>query len=144
MVNYPYFSLNDHILCFWKLYKLFTLQNNLQNLLKMSNILQFLKYEFSLKRLFPNFRIVFNNITSTIWTFFSSNFIFCTYLLQNSLMTTAHFIIWYFISVFSIFNGSSVIFVGAQTGIITTFKCKICLRLGSPILSTYSLNVEII
>ena len=48
------------------------------------------------------------------------NVSFCTYLFQNSLTTTAHFIIRYSIYVFSIFIGSYVIFVYIQTGIITT------------------------
>ena len=43
-------------------------------------------------------------------------------LFQNSLMTTAHFRIWYLICVFSIFIGGSVIFVEIQTDIITIFK----------------------
>ena len=57
-------------------------------------------------------------------------------------MTTAHFVIWYSICVFSIFIGSSVILVDIQTGIITTFECYICIRLGGPILSSYSLYFE--
>ena len=50
------------------------------------------------------------------------NEFFLTYLFQNSLTTTAHFIIWCLICVFSIFIGGSVIFVEIQTDIITIFK----------------------
>ena len=44
-----------------------------------------------------------------------------TYFFQNSLITTAHFIIWYLICSLSIFIGSPVILVDIQTGIIMTF-----------------------
>ena len=45
------------------------------------------------------------------------NVFFCTYIFQNSLMTTSHFIIIYLICVFSVFIGSSVILADIQTGI---------------------------
>ena len=70
------------------------------------------------------------------------NVFFRTYLFQNSLMTTAHFIIGYLICLFSIFISSSVTLVDIQTDIMKT-----CLILDMhmsriPNLSNYSLNFE--
>ena len=50
---------------------------------------------------------------------------FSTYLFQNNLMTTPHFILRYLICVFSIFIGSSIILFVIHTGIITsTYNLK--------------------
>ena len=122
MVNCLLFSLNCHILCFPNLYKSFSfLKKYSDNLSKTGNILQFLEWKFSKKRLFLIFRTVFNIILSTLSTFYSFKCIFSYILISEQFMSTSHFSITYLIYLFFIFIGTSVICMDIKTVVIKTF-----------------------
>ena len=120
----PYFSLNCHFYVFRKMYRIIFSRNNTrrfyQKRVTFWNFRNRSSHSNNCFRFLELFLIVNQScsVRLSVWLMF-----FCTFLFQNSLITSVYSIITYLICFFFILFGSSVISVEIQTGIITTFYC---------------------
>ena len=118
----PYFSLNYHILYFQMYFNISLSFKNIRTIYQkrvtFCNFWNRSSHRNDCFLFLELFSIIYqaHNVRSSV-----QNVFFCTYLFQKSLISIAHFIIWYLICLFSIFISSSVIFVDIRTDILTTF-----------------------